>query len=79
MIIGFVRRVECTHRDTKSSVDRVGTRACTEGITLFDGSRESKADDRSADSRIGGSPLDQIGRDAMLAGVVGCCEMSSVR
>lgn len=51
---------------------------CAEGITLFDGSRESRADDRSTDSRIGGSPLEWIGLDAMLVRV-GCYKMSSVR
>ena len=48
---------------------------CAEGITLFDGSRESRADDRATDSRIGGAPLERIGPDTVLVGV-GCCEMS---
>lgn len=50
---------------------------CAEGITLFDRSRKARADNGSADSRIGGSPLERIGLDAMLVWV-GCCEMSSV-
>lgn len=44
---------------------------CAEGITLFDGTWEAGTDNGSADSRIGGSPLERIGLDTMLVWV-GC-------
>lgn len=51
---------------------------CAEGITLFDRSRKSRTDNGSADSRIGGSPLERIRLDAMLVWV-SYCEVPSVR